>query len=497
MKRQFNDEGVSEVLGYVIILGIVMTALMLVMLIVFPSIQDTKNNGQLKTVEQGFTVVDSRLSKARFSTSIFQEAPFKLNDGVVTIDDDFANSNIKVDEYTETSPLVYQFSRQLYLGKLGTLKVTTDNGEVAYQAGGVWIKYLNGNTIMQSPPDFDYNGVTLTLPIMQISKNPGNSISGGDIVSSQGGTILIQSEPSVTGVVLKYPETPSNAVPNPALTNPIAQGKMIKVTIVSDYYMGWYYYFKELGLTPDVPNDAARSVTVPLSSGHGRQQEPIDNDFDTKYMKRGDTEPVTQFEFTICTQGNGNSYTAQYNTDKQQYPWMEIDIGGSTAQMNQEYAEVIFTYHYGSANHEQEEFRGWIPFQRKSQDQFTVDLLNDRSTPNGFDATTGLPLGTMVYTATDNSISWGPNTEQYDAGSEDVDVTNINTQYKSMYDIVQHYFWLMGSKYTPQVGPVYEHKTTYLVPPSQFILQFKSDEQIKYLYITEASIDTGISLKNS
>jgi hypothetical protein len=160
MKLHNDEEGVSETFGYLLILGIVVTGLMMVILVAASSIQNTKDNAQINQVGQAFTVADSRLSKARFSTSIFQESPFSLTDGMMLVNDSSSNSYINV---TFSSLHGDINNKSLYNSSLGTVECVTNNGIIGYQDGGVWARYPNGGSIMISPPDFDYNGVTYHL----------------------------------------------------------------------------------------------------------------------------------------------------------------------------------------------------------------------------------------------------------------------------------------------------------------------------------------------
>lgn len=502
MKLSGNDEGVSEIFGYVIILGIVVSGLALVLLLVVSSIQSTKDNSQLKEVEQGFTVMDSRLSKARFSTSIFQEAAFKLNDGTVIVDDSYSNSYI----------MVYEDNQQLYplpVGSnvaLGTIKCVTDSGEIAYQGGGVWALYdkdtLNERCEMISPPDFDYNGVTLTLPIMRIIRNNNpNSILGSEAVSGRDNIIFIDSSSSGK-IDLKFP-VPGGV--NPADTNPILKDKVIKIVVKSDYYRGWESYFRERvnDLDSVTPDEVAHTVTVTLSSGSGRQSKTLQNDFDTKNMKVDDPAPIEIFYFTFYPKGIGNAYGVFFDTNSPTTvnPRLKIDIERTTAHLNKEYAEVVFTYTYNSPVHGSytEVFRGRISFHRKSDTEFTLDLLDTNTVPE-IDTSTTPPTiyDVMVYESPSSSISWGNNYTAPEAGSE---VNPGDT--KSMFDVTEHYTWIMAKEFPttpgdPNSGPKYNNiKNKYLEPTSNFILQFGSDEQIKYLYITEATLDSAVSSKGA
>jgi hypothetical protein len=543
MKLPSDDKGVSEVLGYVIILGIVMTALALVLLIVFPSIQNTKDDGQHKEIEQGFTVVDSRLSKARFSTSIFQEAPFNLEEGTVTVDDDIANSYIIVTE--ESTAGGTPQTTQLYplpVGSnvpLGTIKCVTDAGEVAYQGGGVWALYDKGlpteRVEMISPPDFDYNGVTLTLPITRIVQNDvindpnnPNTFQGTDTIYGKDSIIFIDS--SSTGTIdLKFPV--SNSL---VYTNPLAQNdNKIKVTVKSDYYKGWASFFKERieDKNSVVMNDATKTVSVTLSTGNGRQQKHIqngphgDNNLDTQHMKTTETEPIDIFMFNMVPSDPGegvigNALQVYYDTysDTTKNPRLIIQISRTTGPLNKAYAQVVFIFTYNTpAGTYTEKFVGYIPFQRKSEHEFVLDMLDTNTVPY-LDAD-GTYYDIMEYfdnaNSPETSISWGTTWDPVNglvynpAGNNiDMSITNPNdprSKFKSLYSVTQHYMALMGNAFPYKVGdansgPVYVNtKTTHLDADgkSSVVLEFSSDQQIKYLYVTEAKLTTGVSSKSA
>jgi hypothetical protein len=470
MRLMKDEEGVSEVFGYIIILGIAITGLALLLLLATSSIQNTKDNGQIKEVGQAFTVVDSRLSKARFSTSIFQEAPFKVNDGTIIVDESAGHITVK------------DGNDVLYDEDFGTIKCITDTGEIAYQDGGVWVKFPDGGTTMLSPPDFDYNGVTLTLPILKIT---------GDEVTSYSNNIALVDSLAQSDVTVEFPGDTTG-------TNPIAPGKLITITVQSDYYKGWESYFKERvsDLTPITTNDNDKTVTVTLSSGIGKQVRTSEDPyFDTKYMDTSYTEPIEIFYFSMDPKGKGNAYGIYFDTYSTltKDPRLQISTTRTTAHLNKEYAEVVFTYTSGSYT---EEFRGLIAYQRKSDDKYALDLLDTNTVPDEDDSTSPSTIyDVLIYDADQPSISWGADPYASDLGSE-VNPGDI----KSAYDVTQHYMWLLANAYQDSTafgenwGPKYEKtKDRYLNPSTNYILQYKSNEQIKYLYITEGALDTSLA----
>jgi glycerol-3-phosphate acyltransferase PlsY len=80
-ERFRNNWGVSETLGVILLLALVTIGVTIVLTMGMHTITDAKSDANYNGVEQAFTVAESKLSKARFSTSIYQEAPFELRDG--------------------------------------------------------------------------------------------------------------------------------------------------------------------------------------------------------------------------------------------------------------------------------------------------------------------------------------------------------------------------------------------------------------------------------
>lgn len=242
-KTYGQDFGVSEVLGTILIMGIVIAGLALIILLGSSIIGQSKSYATHNGVEQAFTVADSRLSKARFSTSISQEAPFELRSGIISVNGTEDDSYIQIFDYDNntktTSPLTQKIA-------LGTIKTVTDQGEIAYQDGGVWSSDGNGNSVMISPPDFDYNGITLTLPIMSIDGNTSMAATGNHEV-----TIHVNS----TEPLVIFPNSSATGTIN----NPIPSNHSINITIKSDYYQAWANYINSRTRAEAIINPAKKN----------------------------------------------------------------------------------------------------------------------------------------------------------------------------------------------------------------------------------------------
>src|SRR5665648_1088460 len=68
--------------------------------------------------------------------------------------------------------------KKIFDDTLGTLTYVLGGIVIAYEGGGVWMKYPKGDAIMLSPPEFHFNGETLTLPIIRLLGNEYTSGTG-------------------------------------------------------------------------------------------------------------------------------------------------------------------------------------------------------------------------------------------------------------------------------------------------------------------------------
>ncbi|PSQ30669.1 hypothetical protein BRD16_05405 [Halobacteriales archaeon SW_6_65_46] len=108
--------------------------------------------------------------------------------------------------------------------QLGAVEYETDGDTLAYQGGGVW-RQGDGYARMVSPPEFDFNENTLTLPVVSVSTTETPARFSGDSVrlSSNGSRTTFPS-----------PDTGTNPVENSEL----------EIKVESKYYRAWGRYFE-------------------------------------------------------------------------------------------------------------------------------------------------------------------------------------------------------------------------------------------------------------
>jgi hypothetical protein len=472
LKDLHNDRsGVSEVYGYILVIGITVAGLAIILMTGTFSINDAKDNAQLNAAEQAFTVADSRISKARFSTSIYQSTPFELKDGTI-----FVNGT-EDDSYIE----VYGINNELvYRGALGTIKYVSDQGEVAYQDGGVWMKSPDGGSLMLSPPDFDYNGVTLTLPIMKIDGNSSTAIVGG-------AQAILDVNSSADDLTPIFPSSEGS--------NPIPEGYIINISIKSDYYDAWAKYINERTRASAEVIPDKKLVNVSLKTGRQKQSNLFTQGFDTIGMDTSFETPIEIFDVNAYLRNSGNDYMVTFgrpapSKNNSPDPQLLITVARTTGHDNKVYAEIEYLYTNGTTK---ERFHTYYDFQRKLEGKtdgggMELDML---------DHTVNM---TYMDDSIAKSITWGAldKSDVYDEGevigfdnSSDI---SIGTN-KTLHDVTQHYMWLMANN-LPDIGPTYEElKKDHYDEDSYLVLQYRSSQDIKYLFITEGVVRASISTK--
>jgi hypothetical protein len=252
MKFMNSEKAEAEVVGYIIILGLTITGIAMITLIGVPFIMKLQDMSTVRNAEQAYTALDSRVSQVALGTTPKQIVNVELGDGYLSVSPNSSFSS------SDESYILFEFKNVTGTERInipmGKIVYRKGDREVAYEGGGVWGKYPSGS-VMLSPPEFNYNGVTITMPVINIT---GNFSEGGK------GTASLEFEKK-GNVTLLYP----TANPNPISTN-ISE---VKITVRSEYYDAWADYFRTQTLVSVNSSPSEKKVTVTLDP------PPIINNF--------------------------------------------------------------------------------------------------------------------------------------------------------------------------------------------------------------------------
>jgi hypothetical protein len=439
----FSEDGVSEVVGYMLLLGIIVTSVGLVSVLAIPIIEDAKENAYLKNMEQGFTVLDSKVSLVALGKSPTQLVQMYSQKGDITVYNQTSNRmTVSFSNKTGTS-------FELYNESIGTIQYQLGENMIAYEGGGVFRKYPGeGDPITITPPEFHYNGETLTLPIIKVE---GNQSTGGS---------------GVLNIFLVSDNIPNVLYPNPdfnsEFTNPLMIGQQINVVIKSDYYMAWADYIEQRTEATVTTNAAAKEVRVSLNAKPNEQDQDLTPPVDVFGFNVENETALGNFSMLLA---NGTSSfklkMTTSETSTEPYFTFYADKSGGLGP-NGVSIELIY---YDLGDYEQ---WTWDVQALKIGSDFDIDFLDNN--------------GNVVYKSVDPSWTWTNTT--YDK------ITN--TTGPGGQELFYHYMSLVGPtfSFSPFPSPYWDG---FNPDTSSYVLYYDvMPPRITYMHVVEHELEVSV-----
>ncbi|MBP1928716.1 hypothetical protein J2741_001263 [Methanolinea mesophila] len=236
---QMKDCAVSETIGFVLILGIVITGIGLVTLYGYPALMAQQAEANIRNMEKTMIVLQTDVNTMAFKSVPYQETTIQVAGGTLSVvsSDDGSELNNKFFRITN------QTSTILPDTKIGQIKYQSENEPViiGLQNGAVvkWqLDQSGGGSTMMSEPRwfFDSTSGTLVVPITSVYSTNALTNSGISTVR------LILTEEKQD----EYPFSPSETV------------HITYSDLYGDYNTAWKNYFNTFESTPnptvDIPN---------------------------------------------------------------------------------------------------------------------------------------------------------------------------------------------------------------------------------------------------
>ena len=243
MKILLNDKADVEGFGTLILISITIIGIGLITLAGLPSVLKMQEMANVRNAEQAFTVLDSHTSRVSLGESMVQKTDINLGGGAVSVVPNSSQKSYVLIEMKNGSSV----EKSIVLD-MGKIMYRLGDRELGYEGGGIWSKYPSGS-VMVSPPEVHYNGMTLTLPVVNVS---GKSAYGGK------GKVSISAQRN-KDIKIIYPTKD--------LTNPISANiSRVVITIYSEYYDAWADFFKGITFAKVYPNASEKKVTINLET---------------------------------------------------------------------------------------------------------------------------------------------------------------------------------------------------------------------------------------
>ena len=443
-RLKHSEDAVSEVVGYTLLLGIIVMAIGIISVTALPIIQDAKEKAYLKNVEQGFTVLDSKVSLVSLGKQPTQIVQMYTQAGGITVNDT-GFSHMKVTFTNGTTTYV------VYDGSIGNIQYQLGNNKIAYEGGGVFRKYPGeGDPVIITPPEFHYNGETLTLPIIRINSN--QSFSGTGVV-----TLRLVSE-----------HTPNVLFPNPPeYTNPLLLGKQVNVVIKSDYYKAWAKYIEERTEATVTTNDATKEATITLNAKPNDQTLNLNPPIDVYGFNVDDESALHDFSFVLPKDGTAANFNMKmYTSTTEPYFSIEMKKSGGLGVGG---VSIYLEYHDGGAA---EIWDYTVQALLDADGNYVIDILNASS-------------GTVLGPSSDDTWTWANETPPWNQTFHKGDAGPDGQK------LMQHYLSLVGPTFSfyPASSPYWDG---FEQDGSTYVLYYEvMPPRITYLHIVEHKIQAN------
>jgi len=179
-----KERGVSEAIGYLIILGLVVTGIGLVTLYGYPILMQQQGLANMRNMERTMIVIQNDIKSLTYTLDNFKETDFQVGGGpIMILPSNAVPQAFDISWGGSGTGLPQQSTGWLSFGEIRYFS-TQDNAVVAYENGAVIKKYLGQNAILLAGPRWyvaKSSDGTTTLVI-----NLVNLVSGGKLVSETG-----------------------------------------------------------------------------------------------------------------------------------------------------------------------------------------------------------------------------------------------------------------------------------------------------------------------
>ncbi|MFC3479016.1 DUF7289 family protein [Halobacterium litoreum] len=420
--------GQSETIGLVLLLAISVIGVAVVVAAAGTALDSAEHAASVERAEQSLSVFDARAAMVALGRSDGQSVSLSgASGGSYEVRPDAGRMTLVREDENGT-----QIGDPIVNATLGSVVYENGDATVAYQGGGVWQSPGEGQgSTLVSPPEFNYQGATLTLPLIRVT--------GGES-SAAGAPRARVSQADVRNA--KFPTENRS--------NPLSGGTVV-VRVHSEYYRGWAQYFRQrtAGNVSVYPDEKRVDLEL-IARGSGGLYSLDETPIELRGLSDG--QPIRELSFTMYPNkaSSFNDLHWALVADDGGSDRFEVEIdGGNPCKGKQPLVSV--TYDNGSAVHEWENTSAWAT----SGSSFTYACggKNGKEPTLFFDltgetnvtyqgGTSPLANDSVGYVVNNYLAEMGPNVELEvtskgknrppgNSASTDLDASTVDVQYNS------------------------------------------------------------------
>jgi hypothetical protein len=351
-----GGRGQSETIGLVLLLGVTVLGVTSVVALAAPALDSAEETTNTQRVEQSLSQLDSRTAVVALGQTDSQSVSLSNSrSGTYRVNPDAGRiAVVPLDENGS------QDGKPIVNTTMGEVVYESGDTRVAFQGGGVWRTEGRGSEML-SPPEFNYQGATLTLPVVRVGGEPS--------------TFAGSPRARVSNVETNHTFPVAG---DEDKSNPLENGTVV-VRVDSEYYRGWEQFFRERSTGNVSVNETAGRVELELvaraaGGSYTLQETPIE------LRGMGDGEPIETLAFTLHPKKASSFNDLQWalvaddgGSDRFEF---QVD-GGNPCKTKQ--PTVRATYESGGTTHEWENTSAWLAG-TDSPSSFTYECDGDEPT---------------------------------------------------------------------------------------------------------------------
>lgn len=166
-----DDRAVSDLVGYVLMVAVILVGVGLTATVGVDRLEQAQLSQNTQGVERGMQLLEGNIDEIQSSRAESRTTTLSLSSGRVTINATDAPSSVLVNvSGTGDSPTRY---------RMGAITYRFDDGVVAYEGGGVFLRTFRGNPITSAEPTFICDDDRAIVSIVTLQGPAVNNSYGG------------------------------------------------------------------------------------------------------------------------------------------------------------------------------------------------------------------------------------------------------------------------------------------------------------------------------
>lgn len=187
-----DERAVSEVIGFALVFGLVVSTVAIVSIVGFDELADTRDQEELNNAERAFDVLDDNMADIHESGAYSRATEMNLQ-----------SARLQVGQSVTINVTGVNQSGVLFVNTFTSQPIVYASGDARLvYSGGAVFRTENGNGLLVNDPPFLIDSGRVVIPVVQLQHS-------GTVTSTSGSTVRIRAENSQRQPIRGFAESPT------------------------------------------------------------------------------------------------------------------------------------------------------------------------------------------------------------------------------------------------------------------------------------------------